>query len=169
MTRFVLHFSALIFISVSLISCNPSLAQPGDEGDFVLTVTDAEESEDSNTETDVYTLAGSELSWRWSYSGYHPDEDFDRDQNESVQLSNAELSALHELVQELELDQEKEVDLTDTAKIRFEYGYKSYVLETWAGGKQSRYKVRATNGQFLKLEPYSKFRRLIARLDELLD
>lgn len=94
-------FAPLIgFILFCLILLTACSSNPDPDFQVSMILVDAEESEDSNSQTETLTIDGYEGSYHWAYEGYTPNEDLDVDQEYSFELTDEQMHDLTLLIRE---------------------------------------------------------------------
>lgn len=78
------------------------------QSDFALSLTlrSEENSEDSNSQTEMLELDGTRGEYTWTYDGYAPNEDFEREKKESFKLSEEQVESLKLFLKNKGLDQD---------------------------------------------------------------
>jgi hypothetical protein len=112
---------------------------------FTLTWKEVEESMDSNSTSEQFTVDGKKLSWVWDYGGYHPSRDFKRHRTASAKLANPE--ALRALIEKHRLarDAHESVPAPNKAPM---YRTLTATLELRNGGKTTRAEFTGTTARF---------------------
>ncbi len=71
-------------------------------------------SEDTNSQKETLTIDGNDLVYSWTYEGYHPDADFEREKKESMELTDEQQQDLSLLIRENGLMAANEESSTET-------------------------------------------------------
>lgn len=64
-----------------------------------------ENSEDSNSQTETLDIDGTDVTYTWTYEGYHPGDDFDTEVKESFELTDEQIQSLKLFIKDQGLDQ----------------------------------------------------------------
>lgn len=75
-----------------------------------------ENSEDSNSETELLTLDGGRGRYEWNYDGYHPDADFVTEKKFDFELTDEEVEGLKLYIKDHALNQDLE-EIQSTSEI----------------------------------------------------
>lgn len=95
--------SLTLLLCASLLGgCSASI-----QNDFALELyLKAEEnSEDSNSQTETLEIDGTDVTYTWTYEGYHPGDDFDTEVKESFELTDEQIQSLKLFIKNQGLDQ----------------------------------------------------------------
>lgn len=92
MNRFAFIFWALSLLA-TLSGC--SMGSSGENAfELELTLISDEISEDSNMVTETLIIEGNSVEYSWVYDGYHPSDDFDRENSFDFELSSEQSASL---------------------------------------------------------------------------
>lgn len=100
-----------IFI-LALLFLGCTTLQLSENPDFYLEITydKMESSQDSNSQSEGVTIADDIARYGWSYSGYHPDSDFETYRSDTIRLSEEQILELMELIEKENLWEEVNED-----------------------------------------------------------
>lgn len=129
-----------------LLACS-SISIPKD-CDIKVTVIHDDTGDDSNTTTEIYGIKGERLFYSYSYTGYHPDENFVRESSQKVKLTGEQLREVNRLIEEGNLNEKGEKDLSEGDPDGFIYGQTSYIIFTGANGVGVTHTLTANNHKF---------------------
>lgn len=90
--------SFLLILSLALFAGCNSLTLQSPDFTLELVYFEQESSEDSNGTETIVSIIDNKVTCNWSYWGYHPSEDFERNKVQTLTLDDAELTELKALL-----------------------------------------------------------------------
>lgn len=91
-----------------LTGCGSAMGERATGFEMELGLLTEENSEDSNSESEILTLDGGKGHYEWNYGGYHPDENFVTEKSRDFELTDEEVEGLKLYIKDHQLNQDLE-------------------------------------------------------------
>lgn len=126
-----------------------------------LTLHIQEHSEDENGQLETLSIEGDDVTYAWTYEGYHPDEDFEHIESFKMELSPEEIEALFVFMEEQDLltsviEASEIYPYGEEIELSFELNYLNYDIYSHLSGMLKVWMSNESSPQLLQNQNYIK-------------